>query len=163
MYRGLIVYNPLGIGLLIALMILTSLLAACGSNTTSGGNQPNGTTPAQVQKCGSVETSPNGLITDATKAKQAENCFWQAYQQCHTATLNFTRRSLDSGAIHAFTTVSNNGQCSISDAVQIYIVPSPPKPGTTYTCTGLTQQADGLHFASCGELGDIMVPNSSAQ
>jgi len=163
MYRRLIVYKPLGIGLLIALVILTAILAACGSNNTTPGGQPTSTPPAQVQKCGSVETSPNGLITDATKAKQAENCFWQAYQQCHTATLTFTKRGLDAGAIHSFTIASNNGQCSISDAIQTYIAPNPPRPGSTYTCMGLTQQVDGLHFASCGELGDIVVPNSSGQ
>ena len=159
MYRRVTTHNPFGMELLIALIALILILTACGSNTTTIGGQPGGTPPAQVQKCGSVETSPNGLITDATKAKQAENCFWQAYQQCHAATLNFTKRGLDAGAIHAFTIANNNGQCSISDAIQTYIAPSPPKPGNTYNCTGLTREADGLHIAYCGDLGDILVPN----
>src|SRR5690348_7022420 len=89
MYRRVTAQIPFVMGLLIA---LTLILTACGSNNTTTGGQSDGTPPAQVQKCGSVETSPNGLITEVTKVKQAENCFWQAYQQCHAATLNFTRR-----------------------------------------------------------------------
>jgi len=155
------IYNPLGIGLLTVLMVV---LAACGSNnTTTGGGQSNSTPTAQAQKCGGVSTYPNGKLANETTAKQVENCFWQAYQQCQAATLSFTKSGLDAGTIHAFTIASNNGQCSISDAIQTYIAPNPPRPGKTYACTSLTQQVDGLHFASCGELGDIIVPNSSGQ
>lgn len=161
MHRRLMVYNPLRPGLLVPLMVLTVILAACGSNSTTSGGQPTSTPSAQVQKCGSVETTPNGLITDGTKVIQVENCFWQAYQQCHAASLTFTKRGLDAGAIHAFAIASNNGQCTISDMIQTYIAPNAPRPGNTYACTGLTQQVDGLHFASCGDLGDIVVPNSS--
>ena len=159
MYQGLIVNKPLRCSLLIALAAVMLILSACGSKSTTTGGQPGSTPAAQVQKCGSVETSPNGLITSATQAKLAESCFWQAYQQCHAATLNFTKHSLDTGAIYAFTIVNTNGQCSISNATQTYIAPHPPKSGKTYTCTGLTQQADGLLFTSCGEVGDIVVPN----
>ena len=159
MHQRLIVYKPLHSSLLIALVALMLILGACGSRDSTTGGQPGSTPPAQVQKCGSVETSANGLITNATQARQSENCFLQAYQQCHPATFNFTKHSLDSGAIHAFTIASNNGQCSISDAIQTYIAPHPPTSSKTYTCTGLTQQADGLHFASCGGLGDVVVPD----
>ena len=163
MYRRLMVYYLQVISLLIALTVLTVILAACGSNDTTPGGQPNSTPPAQAQKCGSVDTSPDGKLIDEALAKQAENCFWQAYQHCQAATLIFTKRGLDAGTIHTFTLANNNGQCSISDAIQIYIAPNPPRPGSTFACMSLTQQADGLHFASCGSLGDVVVPDSSGQ
>jgi hypothetical protein len=163
MYRRLMVHNPPVMGSLIALTVLTVILAACGPNNSTSGGQPNRTPPAQAQKCGSVDTRPDGKLTDETIAKQAENCFWQAYQHCQVATLTFTKRGVDAGTIHTFTFANNNGQCLISDAIQTYIAPNGPRPGNTFSCTGLTQQADGLHFASCGAFGDIIVPNSSGE
>jgi hypothetical protein len=164
MFGRMMTSNTLRMSLLATLTVLILILVACGSNnTTTGGSQPSGAPTEQTQKCGSVNTYPNGKLANEPTAKQAENCFWQAYQHCHTATLSFAKRGLDAGAIHAFTIKSNNGQCTISDAIQTYIAPNPPKAGNTYTCTGLTQQVDGLHFASCGELGDIVVPDSPGQ
>jgi hypothetical protein len=151
-------------GLLITLVCLCLgvLLAACGtkgiSTTTGAGSTP---TKVVVQQCGTVHTTPRGTVTDTTTAKTAENCFAQAYKQCQPATLGFNLLSLDSGVNRTFTVKSTNGQCVITDAAQHYIVPKKLSPVQSYTCTGLTQQTDGLHFSSCGQDGDLLVPATS--
>ncbi len=44
---------------------------------------------AQVQKCGQLHTL-NGHFSESTgSVKQAENCFWHAFQQCNAASLTF--------------------------------------------------------------------------
>src|SRR6266581_600508 len=109
-----------------------------------------GRTPAQGQNCGEVHTLNAHFIESEASVRQAENCFWQAFQQCSAASLTFQ-------------TVNNNGKCSISDVTQHYIAPNPTQAGQTYTCTGLARQADGLHFLNCGAEGNIVVPLPLAQ
>lgn len=145
----------------LACLCLGILLVACGtSGGTTGGS---GATPTKVvvQQCGTVHTDPRGIIADTSAAKAVEDCFFQAYQQCRPATLNYSLVSLDTGVDRTFTVKSANGQCSVTDAVQHYVVPQKPGPAQVYTCSGVTQQADGLHFSSCGQDGDIIVPDTS--
>jgi hypothetical protein len=113
---------------------------------------------AQVQKCGQLHTLNGHFSESADSVKQAENCFWHAFQQCNAATLTFEASGIDTGIIHTFTVMNNNGTCSISDATQHYIAPRPPQSGNTYMCAGLVQQADGLHFSGCGDEGTVVVP-----
>ena len=94
-------------------------------------------------------------------AQQAENCFWQAFQHCRSATLVFITTSVDTALIRTFTIHNNQGACSISDARQLRVVPNQPSSAaTTFTCTGLVQQQQGLRFSACGQDGDIVVPVS---
>ncbi len=155
-YRASPAMMLVGVGLLVAFVAIG--LVACGSHASSAGSA--GSTPTsvtRVQKCGHVQTLPDGTVTNTSSAKQAENCFWQAYQKCQPASLTFTTIAVDAGDIHDFT-IRNNGQCSISDAVQHFIVPHRPTAPKTYTCAGLAQQQDGLHVLSCSSEGDIIVP-----
>ena len=147
----------LSMGLL--LVVISAGIAACASSSSGSQNPtPTPTTSTQVQKCGSVRTNPRGTPLNESTAKQAVDCFWQAYQKCHAASLSFTSTGVDTVAVHTFTIQSNGEQCTIADAVQHAIVPAPLSAAKTYTCTGVTQQADGLHFASCGNDGNIVVP-----
>src|SRR6266436_929876 len=41
-------------------------------------------------QCGNVNLSPGGQLLGPANAQQVENCFWQAYQQCHPASLTLT-------------------------------------------------------------------------
>jgi hypothetical protein len=155
----------LSIGLLIALV--STGLAACGYNasgTSSTRSQPAQAThlPAQVQKCGIVQGLARLEVPVADNgAQQAENCFWQAFQHCRSATLVFITTSVASALIRTFTIHNNQGACSISDARQLRVVPNQPSSAaTTFTCTGLVQQQQGLHFLACGQDGDIVVPGS---
>ena len=114
--------------------------------------------PQRAQNCGTVNTALNGQPVDRNQARLAGNCFWQAFQHCQAATLLLREHSLDTGADHTFTIKSNNGKCSIVDTVKHYIVPNNQITTTTYSCSGLVMQADGLHFIACGNLGSIHLP-----
>lgn len=147
-------------GLLIVL--LSAGLAACAFNqrTQSGSTA---TSSTHTQQCGKVQTGPQGTLLDAAAAKQATNCFWQAFQHCHAASLIFSSSGSDTAMIRTFTVENDHAQCSISDAVQDVMGPNPPAAGKTYICLGLEQESKGLHFASCGEDGDIFVPTGVVQ
>ena len=115
-------------------------------------------TPVQGQNCGEVHTLNAHFIESEASVRQAENCFWQAFQHCQAATLMLKEHSLDTGADHTFTIKSSDGKCSIVDTVKHYIVPNNVTTTTTQSCSGLVMQADGLHFIACGNLGSIHLP-----
>ena len=147
----------LSLGLFV--LVISVGLSACGSNSTgSGGSTP--TAAAQAQKCGTIQTQPNGNLPNTSSAQQATNCFWQSFQQCHMASLIYTATGVDTVTTHTFTIQNNGGHCSIVDMVKHQVIPSPPI-AKTYTCSGVTQKADGLHFAACGSDGDIVVPTQT--
>ena len=148
-------FAVLSITLLLAVMSVS--LIACASNSGSAQN-PTPTTQVQAQKCGSVQTNPRGVPLNEPAAKQAEDCFWQAFQKCQPASLSYTLVSVDTVTKHTFTIQNNGEQCSVSDAVQHAIVPARLSAPRTYTCTGVMQQVDGLHFTACGEDGNVVVP-----
>lgn len=179
------VQNGLGRYLCIALglVCLIVLFAGCGAYTYGQGGQAQTTpaptatqqggshgqggqghstptsapaSPQQVQNCGTVNTALNGQPVDRNQARLAGNCFWQAFQHCQAATLLLKEHSLDTGADHTFTIKSN--KCSVVDTVKHYIVPNNLITTTTYSCSGLAMQADGLHFIACGQLGSIRLP-----
>jgi hypothetical protein len=135
------------------------ILSACGSNVGGQGPTLTPTAPLQVQKCGTVH-SLHSYIPPAEQqvVKQAENCFWQAFQQCHPATLTYSQNELDTGTVHTFTLKSAAAKCAISDGVQHYIAPRPPGNTTTYACSDVKLQTDGLFVFSCGAVGTVIVP-----
>jgi hypothetical protein len=155
----------LSIGFLIALT--STGLAACGSRSSNQGNTPPtqakaqvAQLPVQVQKCGIVHGLARLQVPVADNgAQQVVNCFWQAYQHCRPATLVFITTSLDTALMHTFTIQNNQGTCSISDARQLRVMPNQLSAVKTFTCTGLVQQ-QGLRFLSCGEDGNVFVPES---
>ena len=170
-----------------SLILLLLLLAACGTNsvTTTSASSPKTASPVSgtgatptisiatptgsikntpvtqqpVQNCGAVHsTNLRVAPTNQDLAKGAEDCFWQAYQQCRPATLTYSLTSVDTAVIHTFSLENQNGKCVITDARQNTIVPHTPRPAGSSVCTGLTQQPDGLHFLACGTEGDVLVP-----
>ena len=142
------------------LAFLLLVVSACGSDLGGQGQgaTPTSTPSSHVQKCGTVHTLHAHLVpADQTTAKQAVNCFWQAFQRCQPATLTYADNGLDAGTVNTFTLKSAAGKCVISDAVQHYIVPRPPGKITTYTCSDVKLQAQGLSV-SCGAAGTILIP-----
>lgn len=135
------------------------ILAACGSTASGGpGPTPMVTVTLQALKCGSIQTNPRGLPLDTARAKQAGACFWQAYQKCQPAMLQFTRASVDTVASHMFSIHTSGQNCSVTDSMQHTVVPAKPSEAKTYACTAVTSKSDGLHFSACGEEGDVVVP-----
>lgn len=119
------------------------------------------TPPGAAAACGSVN-SLGGHVT-SSGAKQAEDCFFQAYQNCTSAaTLTASINGVDSGTTHNFSLSGSSGACTITDVAQTRVIPRPAGPQMTYTCAGLSQTAQGLDFSSCGDLGDVTVPAPSA-
>jgi hypothetical protein len=148
----------------IVAVFISIALVACGSSTGSGGsgNSATPTATAQAQNCGTIATNPRGLPTDLTVALKNEQCFSQAYQQCHNATLVYTLHGVDTTAVRTFTIENHNGQCTILDAMQHSIAPGPLSPAKTYQCSAVALQPDGLHITGCGQdgtNGSIIVPS----
>src|SRR5262249_54049260 len=113
--------------LLVCIMIVVGV-AACGS-TAEGAQNP----IPHMRTCGSVQTSPRGLPLNATMAKQAEACFWQAYQKCQPAMLGFTSTSVDTVALHTFSIRTSDQNCSVTDTMQHAVVPAKLSAAKTYT------------------------------
>jgi hypothetical protein len=72
---------------------------------------------------------------------------------------------VDTGATQNFIEHLSNGKCAVTDSVQGYTANGGGKtfPTLTYACSGVQQQADGLHFTACGQEGDVLVPAPSAR
>lgn len=142
------------IGLLIALLSIG--LAACSS--VLGGPPP--PTQPPVQQCGTVHTlGPHVVAADQAGAKQAEDCLWQAFQECLPATFVFVMGSVDTVLTRTFTVETDNkGNCSLSDMRQFRMLPSPPEAPKTYLCKSMIEKTDGLHFSGCNVDGDIFAP-----
>lgn len=113
---------------------------------------------SQVQDCGSVNTL--GGHPTSSDAMQAEDCFFQAYLSCTPATLTAQINGVDAGTTHMFSLSGTSGACTITDVAQTRVIPRPAGPQMTYTCAGLSENASGLVFSSCGSLGDVSVPSS---
>src|SRR5215472_7744024 len=100
--------------LMTGLVFLLFLLTTCApkAGTITGGANPTATQPP-VQRCGTVHAMRQQVMpNDQKSAKGVEDCFWQAYQQCHPATLVYSQGSIDTVTIHTFSLTSQNGKCS---------------------------------------------------
>lgn len=117
---------------------------------------------AQGRNCGSFTT--NGQRTfgagQHSTAAQIADCFWQAYQQCQTASMHVTFMGVDAGTQHVFTLQKQQNGCQVVDTSQFYNVNfggSHSKPETN-VCASLTRTQSALHFSQCGQNGDVVVP-----
>jgi hypothetical protein len=145
----------------IVMALFTFVLAACGSNVGGLGQATTPTSPtSQVQKCGTVHTLHSQIVSvDQNTAKQTENCFWQAFQQCQPATLTYADNELDVGTVNNFALKNTGGKCAVSVGVQKFIAPHPPGKPTMYTCSDVKLQSDGLYIYSCGDVGTVVIPS----
>ena len=108
-----------------------------------------------AQDCGSILFYEGPSSQQGNKALQAEQCFLQAYQQCHAALLTYTEIGLDTGVKHTLTTANHFGICSLSDDTESY--GNIRSTTTRYTCQSLIQRSDGLHLLACGDEGEITI------
>jgi hypothetical protein len=143
-------------GAILAVWLVCAALAACGTTTP----------PTAIHQCGTVHVAAGRVLPqEAAAASAAESCFAHAYATCQPAALTFTSMGVDTGATQTFIEHLSNGQCTVTDSVQGYTANGGGKtfPTQTYTCSGMQQQADGLHFTDCGQEGDVLVPAPSAR
>lgn len=110
------------------------------------------------KQCGTINTlPPDGMLkaSDVKDAKQAEDCFWRAYQHCQLASLVFNLAvGVDGGRGNTFTIEPQQSSCLISDQVQSIMLRS-----ATYICTGLQNTSSSLNVVNCGSEGTIIIPN----
>lgn len=138
-------------GLVLTMTLFLILVTACSNNTA--------TTSPLAQQCGAVHTMHSLVVPmDWSMVKGAEDCFWQAFQQCRPATLMLAQSDSQTSTIHTFSFQDENGTCQIADSVQHFLTPHPPQAPVNYTCVSMQQQTDGLHVLSCGALGNILIP-----
>ncbi len=136
------------VGRLLGIAAIALLAAGCTAAVAA---------PGPIQDCGTIQMrGPNPPAGES--ARQAENCFWSAYQQSQNARLVVTITGVDTVETHTLALDHKGGQASITDTVQHQIVPARPLPAQTYTCASLTQKQGGLLFQSCGDEGDFFVP-----
>jgi hypothetical protein len=112
---------------------------------------------SSAQACGEVRTLGPNAPRDAA-ALQAEDCFFQAFQQCQLATLTVTMSGVDAGTINRFAIEKQGDNCRISGSLVRYVVPRPTPMPEQFICQGLTRKNGGLLFSACGAQGDIVVP-----
>jgi len=145
------------------LLLTASTAGATGSSNTcflvvaqapsSDGNGGIATDCGQVSVLG-----PPGSTATNSGSQAAEDCFYQAYQQCTPVTLEVSISAVDAGIRHTFTLQGSGGSCTITDAQQHFVVPRPPQPAVTTTCGGLSRATDGgLLVLSC-DGNDVVVP-----
>jgi hypothetical protein len=146
----------------LSLACLLLFCAACGTNissTTSGNNPVTVATRQPIKQCGTIHTLRQVVVpADQKSAKSIEDCFWQAYQHCNLATLIYSQGNVDTATIHTFSLKNQSGTCVITDVLQHALLPHPPTPVENGTCTGLTEQPDGLHFLACDNEGEVLIP-----
>jgi hypothetical protein len=113
--------------------------------------------PIIGQNCGSVHMG----FPVAGDPTRPENCLWNAWTRCQTATLVYSFFDVDEGETHTITVQPAQNGCGVRDAVQSHSSPvgGSAGPVTTYTCAGLERSADGgLVVRACGEEGDLKIP-----
>ena len=132
----------------------TSIATAVPGSVASGGPGAPG--------CGMVQM--RGPVTvGGPAAAQAEACFWQAYQQCRTvgSDLLVTQMGVDTLTTRGFRLGSVGGGCTIRVTEEVRIIPR-GQVAKAYLCASLAREANGaLHFQSCGNAGDLIVPPPS--
>jgi hypothetical protein len=154
---------PALVGALLSIALFAILVAGCGSSPIGVASSVPKPTPVPVQKCGVIgvmRTTSDANTPGNVNANVASNCFWQAFQQCHAASLIVNFGSVDTITTHTFTLQKKNTSCTISDAVQNRILPLPARNTGTYTCSGLVNTPGELRFNGCGKSGTIVVPTS---
>ena len=113
------------------------------------------------QNCGMARQSPYQAMpvpTPAPSDAAAINCLWQAYQQCHSATLVATTVYVDTGIRHYLTVQAQGGRCTVHDVADNFVVPGHHDTITAFTCAGLRQSGAGLVAFGCGAEGDVTIP-----
>jgi hypothetical protein len=157
--KTFITHTRLGLSILAAVAcggLLLFGLTSTGQSAVASAGAPGG-------QCGVILERGAQVIQDVPAAQAAVTCFWQAYQQRQSATLVLQIMGVDTFATHTFILASSNGQYGLTDTVEFRVIPRPLGPANTYTCSALTQSADGLVATACGDEGDIIIPAPASQ
>ena len=121
-------------------------------------------THINMQHCGSLYSAlgpqPAGGKVNR-QAVRAIDCFVLAHQQCVAASLSYSTHSLDTGTQDTYYTSNSLGGCGLSGHTSSY-VDVLQGSSSDFSCSGLQQHPDGLHFLSCGRFGEQIIPVSAS-
>lgn len=122
--------------------------------------------PAHAQQCGNIDNR-NYHHPAGDNFNSAKQCFWLAYQTCHTAVLTVGFFGVDAFVIHNFVLEKQSARCSLSDYAQanpddrlLYLIGVKGKTVSyvgLYQCKGLEWVGKGLRFEACGRFGNVNV------
>lgn len=133
----------------VVVVLLAALgLAACGGASAGAGGGGD---------CGAVHSAAGGAFTQGTSA--VEDCFWQAYSNCQSATLTFSEMGVDTTNTHTLTIQpGSGGHCSLTDSVSFFQASGGFRTTHSYQCTGMRQSSGGLVAEQCGTEGNVVIP-----
>jgi hypothetical protein len=136
------------------LPFLCVTLLSCTSPQNPPAPTPTSIPRQQVQLCGTVT---NSASQDTISVRSSGECFWHAFQQCHTALLTYKDQT---SGIHDFAIKSTGLHCEVFDTVH-------NTKGITSTniCSKVTAFRGGagaLMFTDCSHNGNITVPIDSS-
>ncbi|WP_201393793.1 hypothetical protein [Ktedonobacter sp. SOSP1-85] len=119
------------------------------------------TTPGTtaILNCGAIKISALPISGDA-KSRDAEECFWHAYQQCQAAILIVNFTGIDTLTRHTVTLGpgTQSGSCHVTEVVQHSIMPQPLKTTGNYSCGSINRTSQAMVIKACGKDGDITIP-----
>ena len=105
------------IGAIFILVFLIISLRSCGSSKHASTLQPIG--QDSKKPCGNITLTIGGTMLNLVNAQHVENCFWQAYQQCHSASLVLTAYTITGLTTRTFSTERQESTCMVLDAKQV--------------------------------------------
>lgn len=122
--------------------------------------------PPQIQgvNCGYISSTGFGPgRNDTGTVRKVGDCFWQAYQQCRTATMQVTSMGVDTGSTDTLVVNQQQGSCGIKDSSQFYSANfgGSHSQVNTSTCSKLVRQGARLLFSGCkADFGSNQVSDS---
>jgi len=137
---------PAIIGTLLLFFSLT--LTACGGSSSNS---------AGHQDCGTLHGMGTSPVTDSS-AGSNENCFWQAFLHCQSATLVYVQMNVDTTNTQTFSLRPSKEGCSVLDTLSAVAASGGHTTTTNYACISLQQQNGGLVANGCSTVGTITIP-----
>ena len=154
------------IGAIFILVFLIISLRSCGSSKHASTLQP--IAQGSKKQCGNITLTLGGTMLNIVNAQHVEKCFWQAYQQCHSASLVLTAYTIDGLTTRTFSTENQKNGCIVSDAQQVSIPSKNLVSHYTNKCDRVLNITSGLRvitgadlrFVNCGNDGTIDIAGS---
>lgn len=110
------------------------------------------------QNCGTVYLGGSQTYD----ADNGEQCLWDAYISCRTATLEAVAQGIDAGWDGGITIQRQGKNCAVSIVVIASgggkLFAQTAETLSTYQCARLQKQQAGLVVNGCGSMGDVVLP-----
>jgi type III secretory pathway component EscS len=153
---------PTGRLLIVLLIVFLPVLILLGGVGILLAFRPTSATlPARIGRdCGTISdntTGPryDGPVVALVPTIGAEQCLFQAYQKCQTATLAYAVNVIDAGTTDTITIRAHGHTCSLQDTLYRFSTFGDTTLAGPYSCSLLAPQGKGMVVRHCGERGDV--------